>query len=230
MIDAEQLTIIRTQMNKNQLLRTSALAGIVAPILYVGLVLILGLLEPGYNHLTDMMSVLGGVAGLRGMVFNTGLVVISVLVGLFTLGFHRNLNQGAGSQVGPGLLFLSSLGMLGLAYFSCSQNCANVAAQDLSGIVHIIIAGVTGLSLGMAPLFFLRRMKEDSRWQKYYQFTLLIAILANIAGALLWYAFFTTRLPAIDGLLQRLTIIFPCIWMFTMAYQLWQQSCPRSRD
>ena len=39
-----------------------AIAGIVAPILYISAAITLGLLEPGYSHRTMMMSILGGVS------------------------------------------------------------------------------------------------------------------------------------------------------------------------
>ncbi|GAG51084.1 unnamed protein product [marine sediment metagenome] len=42
------------------------IAGILAPILWFSLVIILGLLEPGYSHMTKMMSNLGGVVGISG--------------------------------------------------------------------------------------------------------------------------------------------------------------------
>lgn len=39
-----------------------ASCGIVAPILVASLVIVLGLLEPGYDHRTEMMSILGYVS------------------------------------------------------------------------------------------------------------------------------------------------------------------------
>ena len=50
--------------------RVLSIAGIAAPIIFFVLVITLGALEPGYSHLSNMMSVLGGVQGIRGFLFN----------------------------------------------------------------------------------------------------------------------------------------------------------------
>ncbi len=68
------------------------IAGIVAPILYFSMVIILGLLEPNFSHLTKMMSVLGGVQGIRGLLFNVGIATVGILVVLFAIGLHQSLN------------------------------------------------------------------------------------------------------------------------------------------
>jgi hypothetical membrane protein len=57
-----------------------AIAGIVAPILYISVAIIMGLLEPGYRHKTMMMSILGGVGGWRGAAFNLELVLTGTLL------------------------------------------------------------------------------------------------------------------------------------------------------
>ena len=49
--------MFRTKPLPARLLRLSAICGCVAPVLFVGLVIVLGMLEPGYNHRTQMMSV-----------------------------------------------------------------------------------------------------------------------------------------------------------------------------
>ncbi len=68
-----------------------AIAGIVAPILYISVATILGLLEPGYSHRTMMMSILGGVGGLRGAAFNIGLTLTGTLLIAFAFGLQRGI-------------------------------------------------------------------------------------------------------------------------------------------
>ena len=66
-----------TVIKSNQTLQ--AIAGILVPILYISMVISLGLLESGYSQRTMMMSILGGVPGWRGAIFNLGLVLIGSL-------------------------------------------------------------------------------------------------------------------------------------------------------
>jgi hypothetical protein len=57
--------------NKRLFAISGILAPILAPILFFGIVIILGLLESGYNHATRMMSVLGGVGGIMEKVLKS---------------------------------------------------------------------------------------------------------------------------------------------------------------
>jgi hypothetical membrane protein len=104
---------------------STALAGVIAPLLYVILILGFGYLEPGYNHLTHMMSLLGGVEGVRGWLFNLGVIFIGLLVAIFGLGLHQILNDGAGSRIGPTMLVLGGIGLIGGGVFHCDQDCMN---------------------------------------------------------------------------------------------------------
>ena len=50
---------------KKNITSYSVSAGLFAPIFYLILVTVLGVLEPGCSHRIDMMSILGVVVGLR---------------------------------------------------------------------------------------------------------------------------------------------------------------------
>jgi hypothetical protein len=47
-----------------------------------------------------------------------------------------------------------------------------------------------------------------------------MGIVGNIPGLILWVSFFTTRIPAWEGLIQRLGIAFPLLWVEVIAVQL----------
>jgi len=198
-----------------------ALAGVLAPVLYISLVIILGLFEPGYSQRTMMMSVLGGVQGWRGATFNLGLVLIGALLIVFGFGLHQNVNQGKGSRLGLILLTFAGVGLMGSSYFHCDVGCVNVVREpDFRGQMHMLFAFITGLSLAFSPLPFFFRMKHDSRWKRYRGVTMATVILSNIPGIAMWITLFTIRLPEWEGIIQRLGLIFPLIWVEVMAIQL----------
>ena len=115
-----------------------AYAGIVAPILLTALVLVLGWLEPGYEHRTQTISVLGGVGGIRGLLFNLGTVLTGLLLIAFAIGLDRGIGGGEGSKVGPILIILGGAGMLGSAVFHCNLECTNILkSPTLAGRLHI---------------------------------------------------------------------------------------------
>jgi hypothetical membrane protein len=201
--------------------KLSAISGISAPILFFGIVIILGLLEPGYSHATRMMSVLGGVEGMRGLIFNLGICFIGVLIILFAFGLHKNINNGKGSKIGPILLASGGFGLILSGIFHCDLNCANVVVdRNFIGIMHMLSAFVAGLCLSISPLFIFARFRKDDYWKRYAIPTLMTGILANIPGITLWITIFASLTLEIDGILQRLGIVFVLIWMEVVSWKL----------
>jgi hypothetical protein len=214
----------------NQSQKWFAFTGILAPVLYVGMIIILGLLEPGYNQRTMMMSVLGGVQGWRGAIFNLGLVLIGILLIFFGFGLHRNVNQGKGNRAGLILLVIAGVGLMGSSYYHCDAGCVNIIQEpDFRGQMHMLFAFITGLSLAFSPLPFFFSMKHDSRWKNYRGVTMAAVILSNIPGILMWITLFTTRLPEWEGVIQRLGLVFPLVWVEVMAIKLLNLSKVDSR-
>lgn len=206
---------------KNNTTLYSALAGLVAPVFYLILVTTLGIFESGFTHRTDMMSILGGVEGIRGLLFNIGVVITGLLLIVFAFGLHQSINKGEGSKVGPTLIVLATLGLFGSAIFSCNVNCTNVIeTKTVVGIIHMLSAFIAGSCLAISPFFIFFRMKQDDRWEKYRSFTLTIGVLSNLPGVVLWVSMFTIRIPEWEGVIQRLGLLFPLIWVFVLSLRL----------
>ena len=198
-----------------------AIAGIIAPIIYFKIVIILGLLEPSYSHMTKMMSILGGVDGIRGLTFNFGISLVGILIILFAIGLHKSINGGNGSKIGPTLLTLGGIGLIASGYFHCNLNCTNILVENnLIGSIHMFSAFIAGMCLSIAPFFIFARLKKDPLWKKYTLLTLITGIIANIPGIIFWITLATTRFPAIEGLIQRLGIVFVLIWIEIMGLKM----------
>jgi hypothetical membrane protein len=202
-----------------------AISGILVPIFYLGLVIILGLLEPGYSHMTKTMSILGGVGGIRGLIFNLGIPLVGILIILFSITLHKNINKGRGSKIGPILLVLGGIGLIFSGIFHCNLNCTNVLLEtDFTGIMHMLFAFIAGMCLAISPFFIFARLRKDYKWKKYSKFTLITGIMANVPGIIFWITLATVRFPAIEGLIQRSGIIFIFIWIGMMSYRMLQLS------
>ncbi|HKJ28196.1 MAG TPA: DUF998 domain-containing protein [Anaerolineales bacterium] len=213
----------QTQTSKN----IFAWAGILAPILYFSIVVFLGLLEPGYNQRTMMMSVLGGVPGWRGAAFNLGLVLIGIFLIAFGVGMVRSIHASKGKRLGLALLVIASIGLIGSSYFHCEEGCVNILQEpDFRGQMHMLFAFFAGLGLAFSPLPFFFSMKGDPQWENSRGLTLTAVFLANIPGITMWITLFTTRLPEWEGLIQRLGLLFPLIWVEVMALKLLRISGP----
>ena len=197
------------------------LFGILAPILFFGIVIIFGLLEPDYNHATRMMSVLGGVGGMRGLLFNLGIGLIGVLIILFAFGLHKSINNGKGSKIGPILLAIGGFSLILSGIFHCDLDCANVMVdRNFIGFMHMFSAFIAGLCLSISPLFIFARFRKDDYWKRYAIPTLMTGIFANVPGIILWITIFTSLTLEMDGILQRLGIVFVLIWMEAVSWKL----------
>ena len=190
-----------------------SLVGMLIPICYISLIIILGALEPGYNHMTMMVSILGGVGGIRGIIFNIGVGTTGVLIILFAIGLNRAVNQGKAGLKGVFLFILGGLGLIGVAIIHCNRNCTIVLNLDPIRALHGIFAFIAGISLTFAPLQFYFHFKQDPQWEKLAAFTLTMVILSTIFTILFWIMFVTNTLPNILGLIQRLEFLFLLIWI-----------------
>jgi len=207
------------------------IAGILAPILWFSLVIILGLLEPGYSHMTKTMSVLGGVGGIRGFIFNLGIPFVGILIILFAIGLHKSVNRGKGSKIGPTLLVLGGLGLIISGIFHCNLNCTNVLLEtNFIGIMHMLFAFLAGMCLGISPFFIFARLRKDPQWKKYSKFTLITGIMANVPGIIFWITLATVRFPAIEGLIQRAGIVFVFIWIGVMSLKMLKLDMVNKQD
>jgi hypothetical membrane protein len=206
--------------------RWLAVAGLFVAPLYFAIIITLGALEPGFSHLTTTMSVLGGVPGLRGLVFNFGVAVTGVLVIAFGIGLWRQLPPKIAAKVGVTLLVIGGLGLIAAGYFHCNEGCRNILTEpDLAGRLHTIVSLLAGIGTGLAPFFVWAAMRGSEKWKGLATPTLVTAILANLPGITFWITFFTGfRLVSVEGLIQRLGLVVVLIWIFFVAARLWRMA------
>jgi hypothetical protein len=115
-----------------------------------------------------MMSILGGVQGWQGAIFNLGLVLIGMLLIVFGFGLHRNINKGKGSSIGLILLAITGVGLMGSSYYHCDVGSVNIIRDpDFRGKMHMLFAFIAGLGLAISLLPFFFSMRHDSCWKGY---------------------------------------------------------------
>lgn len=202
--------------------RWAIAAGLLAAPFYLMLIITLGVLEPGFSHLTKPMSALGGVPGVRGLVFNLGVAVTGVFIIVFGIGLLRQLPPKITAKVGFTLLVIGGVGLIGAAYFHCNEGCINILIEpDLVGRLHIIMSLLGGMGTGLAPFFVWAAMRDSEKWQGFATPTLVAAILANLPGIIFWITIATDhRLLSIEGLIQRTGFVVVLIWIYIIAMKL----------
>ena len=194
-----------------------AICGIIAPILYLSLAIIGGLLRPGYSHITHSVSELLVVGAPNKPLMDTMLIIYGVLMTLYPIGIHRGINEGKGSKVGPALLVVAGVLTLITVFFPQDPGGEPVT---FAGTMHIaLVIPMVVLSL-VALLAFWRRLKNDSLWAGYDRYSLVTFIVGITLGVI--------SVILIDspymGLLERLSAGVILQWTFFMSIKLFRLS------
>ena len=190
-----------------------SLIGVLIPLLFISLIIILGALQPGFNQMTTLLSNLGGVGGIRGDLFNIAVGITGGFIILFAIGLNRMVNQSEAGLKRVFLFILGGFGLIGTGIFNCNRNCVIVFNLDPIRSLHGIFAFIAGVSLTFAPLPFYSHFKQDPQWKKLAAFTLTTVILSIFTSILFWIMFVTNILSNIIGLIQRLDFLFGLIWI-----------------
>lgn len=201
-------------MNPN---RAFAICGIISPLLYLIMVIVGGVLIPGYSHITETVSELLVAGAPNRSLLATLMISSSVLGILFPIGLHRGINEGKGSKVGPAFLIIASVLGIFTTYFPQDPGGPPVT---FAGTVHVVLLiPMVILSLG-AFIAFWRRLKSDSLWSGYDRYSLITFIVAIPLGVI---SAVSLDSPYV-GLLERISVAVILQWSFVMAIKLFRLS------
>lgn len=188
-------------------LRLLAACGVIGPILFTSIVIILGLLRPGYNHVSQTMSELGEVGAPNAVIQDANFILYGLLTIAFAYGLHKDVSYGKGSKVGPILV-----GFFGGVLMEAGIN-------PLPSPSHVPASIPAFVALTIAPLIISRRLKQDIRWQGYRSYSLVTGVIAII---LLLLVLSTGQgvLKPWFGALQRIAVAPLFLWIEVIAIHL----------
>jgi Protein of unknown function (DUF998) len=208
--------------------RRAALAGIVGPLLFGGIVVLLDVLQydflvaTGNSPLSDnpiSVNALGPYGWLQTINF----FIFGLLVLLFTVGLHRDISHGRGSKIGPALL-----GIFGVAMLLSSGTIEDAHYSEpttLHAWLHVI--GFLLFLASLTPSFFFMwwRLRKDPRWAGYDWYTLATGVLVVLL-------LFSDPLKALDsaqhaawwGAAGRLHLLVGLGWFTVIGSRLWRLS------
>jgi hypothetical membrane protein len=186
-----------------------AIAGLVAPVWFITLVAIQGMLQPDYDHIALPISALA--AWPAGWMQNLNFFVMGVLMGAIAIGMHFAIRPTRHGLVGVVLLLMSGVGFWAAGLFPWI-NVNGVPIEPSSHIVGAVLVFVGG-SAGLMTLS--RRMAADPQWRDlsaYVRWTgIAMLLLFIVVGGFAIEA--GTPLHRWAGLLQRVLVVvwFSCI-------------------
>jgi len=205
-------------MNK-KIKKYLAICGIIAPLLFTILLIIIGNFHPNYNHITQYMSELGAVNAPYANIKNTGFSIIGILIMFFSFGMYVELNDKKTKAVilGSCLVFISGLSFLLIGFFPCDPNCINFTTI---GVIHGYLANTAQLPLIIAPCFLLRNFKRNKKWYNIYYYS-----IATIVLGIIFFAVYKSYIfEGYIGLLQRISFGIPILWVGIIAIKIFKSN------
>lgn len=202
-------------------------AGVVGPLLFTGVYLVLGATRPGYDPLRHQVSLLslgdGGWLQVASFLVNGALLVV------FGIALRARLGTGSaersGALAGPAALGLAGLGLVVAGLFSTQPlngyppgtPPGMPVTVTAASIVHVSGAFLLILGLVVASMVFARRYRRAGAtgWaigSAAAGFVVLVFFGASGGGPSGELLF-----PAVSGLLQRISLLAGLGWVSAIA-------------
>ena len=186
--------------------RTLTVCGLAAPILFTIGVVFASSQYPGYSHLTQAISELGGVDAPSPQIQALNFCLAGILTIAFSIGLRTN------TRLRTAAMCLGAFGLMMIAHglLPCDAGCAFVT---WAGTAHNLF-GIPGFLAGITGVWLCGRQAPNGA---YRAFSFASAGLA-LAGFVLWIALAkAAELPWANGSLQRGFVAVLLVWMFVTA-------------
>jgi len=155
-----------------------AICGMASPIVYTVMWILGGIVRSDYNHIRDDISSLFAVGAPRKGLFNSFIIISSLLSFVFYLGIHWGINNGQGSFIGPILFVVSGfLGVLVALFFPLDAGGEIITLRGKMHLVLVMASGILTIG-GMIALWF--RLESVEAWSLFANYTLISAIIALV--------------------------------------------------
>jgi Protein of unknown function (DUF998) len=210
-------------MSGRQAQRIGAWAGMAVPVTFVGVILVEGLLRPGYDSASMFASALS--LGPRGWVQQVNFIVTGVLFLVFARGVAAEF--GAKGRVGASLLVIMGLCLFPAGIFAMDPISGSPANASWSRMtphsqLHYAFSAVF-FSLAPASCFvFFGRFRREPHWRPLARWTLATGILLVLEIGVLKIGM-TTATGGFSrwvGLVQRSILIPYFAWIFAFGLRL----------
>ncbi len=208
----------------NEIRHYAAWAGMLAPVLFVTVFTVAGLLRQGYDPLSTYVSELA--LGPGGWIQKLNFVTLGILMLVFSRGVTAEFRTGKASKAGPVLMLIIALLFIVSGIFVMDPTGTPPNQATAHGIIHGLAGGIIFTLMPISCFVFLRRFHTDQRWQLFQGWTL---VLGSIIAAAVIMLTLTSKVPALQaafaswlGLIQRMIIIPFMLWLFLFAYRLFR--------
>lgn len=200
--------------------RSAVVAGVCAWV-FVLIVMLLGYVQPGYNHWTDTTSQL--VFGQFGLIQQLNFVVLAI--SLLAIGYSLG-RYFYGLRANPIFYFfvVTAALVLSLVFFPSDPDMigqwSRFAQSTVSGKIHFMVT-FAGYLLAPIPIFLiLNTMKKRSGWQRIFWYTIFVLVSNAVVGGLWFVLVGLGYLDGIRGAVQKFLMFNALIWISVVAAKI----------
>ncbi|MFX1572179.1 MAG: DUF998 domain-containing protein [Promethearchaeota archaeon] len=206
-------------IHMNRLQRTSAIFGIVGPVINLIVFTVLGSLYPGYNPMSQFISELATSEAPYNLIMDIfGFNVFGLYLIFFGFGLYLGVKKHPLITISMVLFILSGICIFALSMFPCDAGCRNIT---FTGISHNSLIKFPSIAMPSAILLSLYPLWKDYNWQNYWWlFFLQIGIFLIIYTPIA----LLVEISLVNGLIQRLGLFVPLSWIFIMSTKLYRLS------
>ena len=198
-------------------IRVAALAGMVGPVLFAGVLFALTILQYdfmlgiGWQPLRDPAGAWpsGLALGPYGWAQVANFVLSGILLMIFAAGLHFGAPDGHSPRIGPALLFAAGAAMALMGFET--DPIQSTGPRTLHNLIHDLAFALFILALLPAIFFLWWRFREDTLWQDHARYTFVTGVLAT----LLLFS------PGV-GYYLFLTVVLA--WISTTGVKLWRST------
>jgi hypothetical membrane protein len=198
------------------------LCGCSAAVIYVGTVILGGLLRPGYSHISMAISELVAEGAPNRALLSSSFLVYNILLTAFGVGlFLKVKGQSRGRISGfVGSLALVLVGVAGILMELAFAQEPGGTATTFTGIMHFVMAGIASLGTMVALLGIGLWFRNIPEMKSYVLYSIISVAVIFISGG--------SSVPAMAnhsplfGLIERITIFTFTLWMFVIGLQMFQ--------
>jgi hypothetical protein len=214
---------------KVDLIRRLAIGSIAGQLTWVVIVVVAGLLEPGYSEVRDAVSVLGARDAAHPWIFDTAVAIWGISLILAASALALDAKRSWRGWLGPGLIAFTGLAQI-LDGFPFPADCrwtidatcrAREAAGELSWqhYAHGITYFFGAIALMLSVFAMAWRFHGDERWGRLDLFALVGGVLGTlIVGGLFLLG---SNEPGGDyGLVQRFALAAGGFWILVLTVGL----------
>lgn len=196
--------------------RLLILCGIFAALVYVGTVILGGLLRPGYSHLAEAISELVAAGAPDRSLLSSLFLTYNVLTSAFGIGLILRVKDETGGTISGhiGSLALVLVGISGISMELAFPQDAGGTPTTFAGTMHFVMAGIASLGTMVALLFLTFWFRHVPDLKAYVPYSLISISVIVVSGGLTAAAM-TNHYP-LFGLIERITIGTFILWLFVI--------------